>query len=537
MELHRATGAALAALTGAEWPEHAAELARHWLAATPAVGSTAEDAARTLDFTEEAARRAAASLAYEEAVDLLTRALPLSARGQDRARRAGVLVALGEAQYWSGQAVYTRTLTEAGALALELGDAELAARAVLADQRTMNLNLAGDAERVGLLEQVLAALGEADGGARARVLAALAITLGHDEPRRYDYAREAVQVARRVDDPIALGRVLGVAAFVLWRADTLPEQLALAVELAELAARAGDPVLELEGGLALYWAATQQGEVEVGRDALAVALRAAADIGQPAFRLRALMGQQSSAMVDGRFADFFRFAEDAVQLSDLLGYGAEGQINRHGDGGFVRMVQGRAEEAIDGIELIAAVFPASLRTWMLPWPYAEAGRLEEATALIAAAGGATLPWLPGSYVRLYALAWLAPAAVILDDLELARTIYDELTPYRSRIVMGQISAPGPVAHYLGLLAGALGMLEEADGHFAFASENAERTGAHVVLVRTRLEWARLLIRRDGVGDRDRAVALAAAARDLARAQDAPGLAEQAAALLLADTCF
>ncbi|MGQ0466310.1 MAG: BTAD domain-containing putative transcriptional regulator [Sporichthyaceae bacterium] len=533
MELHRATGVALAELAGEDWQDLAAELARHWLAATPAVGSAPDDAARTLDFVEEAAGRAAASLAYEEAVDLLTRALPLSARGRDPVRRARLAVALGEAQYRAGDPAHEHTLADATAKALEVGDPELAARAALANQRTINVLLTGDHERIVLLERVLAALGEADGSARARVLAALSITVGHDDPRRYECAREAVAVARRLDDPIALGRVLGLAVFVLWRAESLPEQLALAVELADLAARSGDPVLEVEGGLALYYAATQHGDVDVGRDALALAVRAAGDIGQAAFRLRTLTGQQNSAMVDGRFAEFFRFAADAVTMAETLDDGPLAHINRHGDGGLVRLIQGHLAEAIEGIEKAADAFPSDFRTWLLAWPLAEAGRREEAAALIASAGGAALSWLPGSYVRLYALAWLAPAAAILDDRELAERIYSELEPYESRIVLGQMSAPGPVAHYLGVLAASLRRDEQADAHFARAVEIAERTGARVVLVRTRLEWARLLLRRGRGDDHERVLALAAAARDLARAQDAGELGEQAAELLLA----
>ena len=107
-------------------------------------------------------------------------------------------------------------------------------------------------------------------------------------------------MARRLDDPSCLGRVLGVAGFALWEPENLPERLEIAVELIGLAEQLGDPVLEIEGGIALYYAAAQQGDIARARDALAMATRAAAEIGQPAPRLRALVGQQNSAMVDGR---------------------------------------------------------------------------------------------------------------------------------------------------------------------------------------------------------------------------------------------
>ena len=90
-----------------------------------------------------------------------------------------------------------------------------------------------------------------------------------------------------------------------------------------------------------------------------------------------------------------------------------------------------------------------------------------------------------------------------------------------------------MAHYLGILAGVLGRHDEAEEHFRFAAELAERTGARGILVRTRLEWPRLLLSRGGPGDADRARALAAAARDLAEELDTPALAEQASDLLAA----
>src|SRR6185369_4746382 len=67
MELHRSVGEGLAAVTGDAWRDHAADLARHWLAATPRAAASPDDVRRALEYAEEAARRAVASLAYEEA--------------------------------------------------------------------------------------------------------------------------------------------------------------------------------------------------------------------------------------------------------------------------------------------------------------------------------------------------------------------------------------------------------------------------------------------------------------------------------------
>jgi len=335
-------------------------------------------------------------------------------------------------------------------------------------------------------------------------------------------------VARRLDDPACLGMVLSLACFCFWQMDTLAERLALATELFELAQRLGDPVLEVEAGVALYYAAVAHGDIHQGREALAVATRAAEEIGQPAPRLRAIVAHQSCAMLDGRSADYTRFAAEAHHLGEALG-NTDRAINYHGDTGTMRLLQGRVDEAIEGFSAMLEDLPL-LRTFLV-WPYAEAGRLSEAAAIVASIGGSTLRDVPGGFARLLILALLAPACGPLGDRALARRLYDELLPHREEIALGQVSNIGPVAHYLGLLAAVLDQPEDADEHFAFAADLAERTGARGNLVRTRLEWARLLLTRDGPGDSERARDLAAAALELAGELDSPDLGRQASALL------
>ncbi len=393
MELHRATGVALAAVFGDDWRDHAADLASHWLAATPPVGASAEDVRRTIDYTEEAARRASAALAFEEAADVLARTVPLAHQLGDPARRAALLVALGEAQHHAADAAHRQTLIDAANLALELDDPTLAARALLANQRTITITLAVDSERVALFERVLEALGPDDSSDRARVLVAMATELHHStDPRRFDFARKAVAVARRINDPACLGQVLGLAAFALWESDTLPERLEIATELFGLAEQLGEPMLEIDAGLALYYAAAQHGDAGRAREALSMATRAAEEIGQPAPRLRALVGQESCALLDGRFADFARFAAEALHFGEALD-NPDRLLNYHGDGAVSLLLQGRAEEAIKGIAAVLWDLPPIFQT-LLAWPLAEAGRRSEAAEIIAGIGGASLPRRP-----------------------------------------------------------------------------------------------------------------------------------------------
>jgi hypothetical protein len=376
MQLHRATGAALAAVTGDRWREHAADLARHWLAATPPAGAGAEEVGRTLDYAQEAAGRAAA-LAYEEGAAILGRSVPLLRQLDDPARRAELLVSLGEAQHHAGEAAHRATLREAAGLALDLRLGVLAERAVLANLRPVNVLLVLDPERVALLEALLDCLGPGDTGGRARVLAALASELHHTaDPRRHDLAREAITVARRLDDPVCLARVLAMAGFCLWEPETLAERVAIAGELNALAEPLGEPATHIDAGLALYYAAAQDGDFDRARAGLEAATRLADDLGQPALRLRALLGQQSCAMLDGRFADFKRHAAAAVLFGESLGNpDAIGIL--HIDGAVARLLLGRVDEAIEGFAagLSTVAMPTCLANPFLSWAYTEvAGR-------------------------------------------------------------------------------------------------------------------------------------------------------------------
>jgi hypothetical protein len=90
----------------------------------------------------------------------------------------------------------------------------------------------------------------------------------------------------------------------------------------------------------------------------------------------------------------------------------------------------------------------------------------------------------------------------LGDRPGAALIYERLLPYRDRIAGQGIVWIGAVAHYLGLLAAALGRRSEAEGHFARAGELHRRLDAPAWTARTQLEEARMLVGRDQPGDAD-----------------------------------
>ena len=101
-----------------------------------------------------------------------------------------------------------------------------------------------DAEVVRLLEEALQLLGPAESALRARVLARLGNELSFSEQRerKKQLLADALQMARRVDDPETLAYVL---ANHLWEDMDAAQALSLAREQVEAASRSGDKFAEL----------------------------------------------------------------------------------------------------------------------------------------------------------------------------------------------------------------------------------------------------------------------------------------------------
>ena len=131
--MHQRVAQALEELYGEDPGEHLSELALHWRLAAVSV-----DKAKAADYALRAGQRALESLAPAEAVKLFADAVELIG-DVDSAERCEALIGLGEAQLQTGDAAYRETLLEASRIASALADAELAARAALANNRGRGL--------------------------------------------------------------------------------------------------------------------------------------------------------------------------------------------------------------------------------------------------------------------------------------------------------------------------------------------------------------------------------------------------------------
>jgi tetratricopeptide (TPR) repeat protein len=425
-----------------------------------------------------------------------------------------LMISLGEAQRRAGDPAHRDTLLVAGRLAHQLGDSDLLARAALANRRGLFSGLgAVDGERVAALETALEAVGPSDSPERAGLLAALASELHFaGDERRVELGREGLALWLATLDPAAAG-----------------ERSQLAGELAQIAERIGDPVLEFHAGLARFLTGSEQGDMAAADQALARCTRIAEDLGQPLLRWRAAYLQAHRAFVDGRFDDVERWAEEALSLGEAAG---QSDTAAFSDILMVRMLQGRADEAVELARPLAERFArAAAHPAALAWACAEAGRVEEARAIVARLRGKTFGGLRRDYLWSATLVLLSRACARLGDTSGAEELYDLLRPHHSTIVIGQSIWMGPLAYDLGVLAAALGRYEDADAHFAQAVETHARLGVRGMLAHTRLEWARTLLARGHPRDAERARDLLAQARATARELGLGNIDRRAVALL------
>jgi class 3 adenylate cyclase len=528
--LHRRVAEAIEICHEDALDDYLPALAHHWARAT----APAADTARAVDYATRAGDRAMAQLAHDEAVAYYRQALELGEAAGAAAdkQHCELMISLGAAQRRAGDPAHRDTLLDAGRLAQQLGNANLVARAALANQRVLFSRVgAVDRERVSALEAALEAVGPSDSPERARVLAALASELhfAGDERRRVELGREALAIARRLGDTSALADALVALWFAILDPAAADERSQLAGELAGIAERIGDPVLEFHAGFIRFLTGSEQGDMAAADLGLATCVRVAEEVGQPVLRWRAAYLQGHRAYVDGHLDETERWAKEVLRLGE-----AAGQPDAAGfsDVFIVRILQGRPDEAVDLTRpLVDAYGGSSAYPACLAWACAEAGRTEEARSLVAGIRGANFADLRRDYLWLLTLVVLARASVRLGDRSAAEELYDLLRPYHSEIALGQSSWLGPVAYDLGLLATTLGRYGDAETHFAEAVEMHIRMDVRGVLAQTYLQWARMLLVRRQSGDAERARELLGQALATARELGLGNVERQVVALL------
>jgi tetratricopeptide (TPR) repeat protein len=390
---------------------------------------------------------------------------------------------------------------------------------------------ASDRQVIPLLEEARAMLAEKQGAGplRARVLAHLAVAL-RDQPDRGPrdvLSREAVALARTLDDPSTLGYTLACRLNALMGPDDPQERLAIAGELWALGRAGQDTALEQAGVQHRAMVFLETGRMAEYREALDAAQRLAAELRQPAARFIATVANASLALLEGRFADAAALVESASRFG-ASSVPWDAVVFSRVQLFALRREDGRLGEMEPAIRRSAAEFPTRpLFRCLLASLLAELGDQDGARSVFEELATDRFAIIPANNDLLLSLAHLAEVAWFLRDAARGAVLHGLLLPYRGLVVDTLETSTGAVDRYLGLTALATGDLETAERHLHDAVQLNARIGARPWTARTQADLARLLLARDRPGDPERAAGLLAAALGTARRLGMAVFAERA----------
>jgi hypothetical protein len=534
IRLHREIGEALERVY--EDPEpHLAELAYHFASAAPA-----GNVEKAIGYAKRAANRAVQLLAYEEAARLFEEALQALdlQPGGDARTECELLLGLGDARARAGDfGEAKRTFLQAAAIAKSAKISELLARAALGyGGRFVWEPGRGDQHLLPLLEDALAALPQTDSELRVRVAARLAGGPLQDiqaaEKRRAALSLEAVETARRLGHAPTLAYALDGRCVAIWGPhETIEERQAVTSELVEVAEAAGDKELMYDGHMFRFAVAVEVGDIGAAYAELEAQTRLAAELRQPAQLWFEAVLRTTLATFEGRFAE----AEELLDAAVKLGRRAAGLI-----ADLYQIVQLWALRREQGrlAEIERQLTDASRRFGMYEvlrcirvHVGAELGNERSARAELRELAADGFDALPLNDDWIFQLCLLADANRLLNDAIDPSMIYELLLPFADRNAFTPPGACiGSVARNLGIVAGSMGRWHEAERHFGLAFERNSAVGARPWAARTACDWAEMLVRRDGPGDRDRAAELLAGAAHAASQLGMTALLERTAAL-------
>ena len=492
--LHARIGHALEELYAHDTDAHLGELAYHFFEALPG-----GDAGRAIDYAMRAGHAAVRLLAYEEAARLYHMAivaleatvLPLNET------RCDLLLALGDAEARAGNMSDARTaFLAASEIARRCGMPEALAQAAVGYGGRIVWARAGhDLRLVALLRDALAGLTPSDSPLRVRLLARLAGAL-RDELSpdvRGALSAQAVEMARRLDDPATLAYALDARFAAILGPDNPEERLAIANEIVRLSDSVDDRERALQGRHYRLIALLELGDLESVDVELAAMALLADELRQPAQLWYVAATRANLALLTGRPEDAETLISRALELgrhamSEDATFSSRLQIF------LLRREQGRLDEIEEMIKRSVQEYPARpVFRCALVLLLCDLGReVEASTALELLAVGAFTD-IPVDNDWLFCMSFLADASERLGSADHAATLYDLLRPHAGRNASNadEISL-GDVSRSLGNAAAVLGRWEDAVRHFEAALDANARMDARPWLARTRHDYARML---------------------------------------------
>src|SRR5918995_2634319 len=496
--LHERIGLAIEEICGDDMDEQLGELAHHFLEAAPR-----GDLAKAIDYARRAGAQDIEQLAYEDAVDVYSRALEVLELmdDPDERLRCSLLLALGGAEAKSARVADAREAFERAAdSARRLDDTDSLIGAAI------GIAMISDAGRLdekllALLDETLDRTGPERTARRAALLSAKSAEMywvDNDLAESSRLVDEAIEIAREVDAPATLAAALHRKIFIPIGPDGTKERLEIAREILELGEASGDREAVLRGHAFPMNGYLELGDVEAADREPESYTRLADELRMPEHSWHAIAHRAMRALLDGdideadRLADEWRRAgERAEQPLASQFYGV--QMTQ------IRSLQGRAGELLPAVRDLAHRFPGipAWRTGVISLA-ARAGETEVARVELERFAGEDFSAIPRDINWLPAMSLLGEAIALIGDTGRAGRAYEQLLPYEGLvIVVGRgATCAGPVDRVLGLLARVLGREDDAQRHLDRGLEITTRMGDRPVSALVRLELAELLLERD-----------------------------------------
>ena len=490
--LHRRAGEAIEQVHGRNLEPHLSELAHHFSQA-----GLGGDIDKAIDYGRRAGQNAVGQSAYEQAAAHFRRTVELiDVWDPSRlAERCDLVIAQGEAERQAGDRAYRRTLLGAAGSAIELGDADLLARAALANNRGIYSSGYGiDSERVEVLQAALDTYDPADSPTRAALSALLALELTNDrDPRlRERLNDDAVAMARRAGDPRTLAQVLTQRCVSQWNTSQTPgERRANLREAAEIADQLQDPLLVGHVAYLAAQAAMDVGDLEECDRHLARLAAVAEQLRQPFMRWYDSIVRAKRCVISGPPDEAERLAYAAFELGQRAGQPdselwflgqliaarfLHGGLDR-GDPHLPNFVSTPGSTLEAGPDVTQIPQMPLLSAAAMSMILAEVGRLDDARAFLEQLMRNDLERLPPDYTSLLIPVYASVACARLGDVRSAERLHAILEPRGDRLVTTVASWFGAVNHHLGMLAATIGRREEAEARFADAERSYESLGA------------------------------------------------------------
>jgi class 3 adenylate cyclase len=258
------------------------------------------------------------------------------------------------------------------------------------------------------------------------------------------------------------------------------------------------------------------------------------ELRMPFFQWQLEMFRGMRAMFQGNVAEAERLAQSALAIGQRVN--ADNAMQMFGAQTYaIRREQGRLAEMEAGIRGFAQMYPA-VPAWRtaLAFNYAERGMPEEARVEFDILARDDFAIFPHDGNWPIAVGLLTETAAIIGDKERSAYLYHELLPVADRcIIVGAcVDCYGSAHRLLGRLATTMERWEDAEKHFQDAMEMNARMGAGRFAGWTFHQYADMLLRRDGPGDREKALSLLSQALDVAERLGLTALLERSLTMKL-----